>query len=422
MKINYLLIFSMTLLLFTIGCEKDEDIDPEIEITEPTEEGISGQVSGIWTKGKTYNITGHLEIPEDKSLTIEEGVKVVMTDPLLETEIIIRGELYCLGTETNPVIFTVPDKLKNEENLYGNLWGGMVSAPTSKAVVLKYTILEYGGAVTTEESPSVKAGLYKAVAGKHLPALYYGNVDGNFVVINSIIRNFYDDALYVEGGNTIITNNLIYAVGAPADDAINLKSGVLADVAFNMIYSPNTSALKLSNSGERTPQLYVIAYNNTIINGGWRRPTIKGGSIWVENNVRAEMYNNMIANDRFGIKRDTGNPEDDRSLFYNTFYYGYTQEAVDQFQPGEEIIAGINDIIGTKAGENDPKFVNYPLSTDMYNAEFDTNWDFHLQSGSPALNNGKTDFTRHFASGIVVNGITYMSPPPANYIGAFSTK
>jgi len=421
MKINYSLICSIILLLFTVGCEKDDNLDDII--LKPTEEGISVKVFGTWEKGKTYNITGHLEIPEGKSLTIEEGVKVVMIDSLLETEIIIKGDLYCLGTKTNPVIFTVPDKWKNKAHIYGNLWGGMVSSSTSNAVVLKYTILEYGGAVTTEESPSVKAGLYKAKAGKHLPALYYANINGKFVVINSIIRNFYDDALYVEGGKTIISNNLIYAVGAPADDAINLKSGVLADVAFNMIYSPNTSALKLSNYGERSPQLHVIGYNNTIINGGWRRPTIKGGSIWVESGVYAELYNNMIANDRFGIKRDKGNPEDKkRSKFYNTFYYGYTQQAVDQFQPSEEIIAGINDIIGTKAGENDPKFVNYPLSTDLYNAEFDTNWDFHLQSDSPALNKGKTDFTRHFASGIDVNGTTYKSPPPANYIGAFGTK
>lgn len=417
MKINYLFIFSMVLLLSTVGCDND-DIDPDGG-PKPPEDGISGQVSGIWSKGNTYNVTGHLEIPAGQSLTIEEGVKVVMTDSLLETELIIKGELYCLGTKTNPVIFTVPDEWKNEAHLYGNLWGGMVAAPTSNAVVLQHTILEYGGAATTEESPSVKAGLYKAKAGKHLPALYYGNVNGKFVVINSIIRNFYDDALYVEGGKTIIANNLMYAVGAPADDAINLKSGVLADVAFNMIYSPNTSALKLSNDGERSPQLYVIGYNNTIINGGWRRPTIKGGSIWVEKSVRVELYNNMIANDRFGIKRDKGNPEDDRSKFYNTFYYGYTQEAVDQFQPSDEIVEGIDDIIGTTAGDNDPRFVNYPLDTDMYNADFDTDWDFHLQADSPALNKGKTDFTRHFADGIVVNGVTYKSPAPANYIGAF---
>jgi hypothetical protein len=418
MKKKQIFIYTLLFSLIIIACKKESDPPTE----PPSENGISGQVSGVWEKGKTYVITGHLEVPAGKSLTIEEGVKVIMSDSTNETEVIIRGNLYCLGTAANPVIFTVPDAWKTEDHLFGNLWGGLVCAPTSGEVLLQHTILEYGGAATTEESPSVKAGLYKATAGKHLPALYYGNVNGKFVVENTTIRNFYDDAIYDEGGQTIIANNTFYAIGAPADDAINLKSGVIADVAFNLIYSPNTSGLKLANEGERSPQLYVIGYNNTIINGGWRRPTIKGGSIWLEQSSHADLYNNMIANDRFGIKRDKGNPEDSRSKFFNTFYYGYTQEAVDQFQPSDEIIAGIDDIIGTKAGENDPKFVNYPLNTDLYNADFDPEWDFHLQPGSPALGKGKTDFTPNFRNGFTINGVTYQSPEPADYIGAFGEK
>jgi hypothetical protein len=197
---------------------------------------------------------------------------------------------------------------------------------------------------------------------------------------------------------------------------------VTADLAFNFIYSPNTSGLKFSNDGGRSPQLYVVCYNNTIVNGGWRRPTIKGGSVWLEDGAHADLYNNLLINDRFGIKRDKGNPEDSRSRFYNTFYYGYDQQTVDNFQPSEEIIQGMNDVIGDKAGENDPKLVNYPLSTDRYNSLLDSSWDFHLRGGSPALGRGVTDFNRNFADGIPVNGVTYTSPDPENYIGAFGLQ
>ena len=107
---------------------------------------------------------------------------------------------------------------------------------------------------------------------------------------------------------------------------------------------------------------------------------------------------------------------------HNTFYYGYTQEAVDQFQPSEEIIAGIDDVIGVNAGDNNPEFVNYPLSTDLFNADFDITWDFHLKPVSSALNKGKTDFSRHFAEGITINGIIYKSPSPASYIGAYGER
>jgi hypothetical protein len=91
--------------------------------------------------------------------------------------------------------------------------------------------------------------------------------------------------------------------------------------------------LKLSNSGDRTPQAYIVGYNNTIINAGWRRPTTKGGSIWLEKTVHADLYNNLLANDRFGIKRDKGAPEDARSIISNTFYFGADQTTTDQFQP-----------------------------------------------------------------------------------------
>ncbi len=389
----------------------------------PTQDSttVSGSVSGTWKKNSVVVVTGHLEIPAGQSLTIEEGVQVLMSDSTVKPEFIVKGNLYSLGTAANPVKITVPDAWKTAANQWGALWGGLTASTSCAELVLSYTDLSYGGAVTTEASPSVKGGLYKATAGEHVPALYFPNVDGKLVVANSAVHNFNEDAFYIEGGSVLINNNSFYTTGISGGEAINLKSGVQADVSFNLIYSPNTNGMKLSNAGDRTPQLHVVAYNNTIVNAGWRRPTTKGGSIWVEKAAYVEMYNNLLVNDRYGVKRDAGNPEDNRSKFANTFYYGYTQTGVDQFQPTAEIIAGTNDVISAKAGENDPKFVNYPLSTDGTNATLDPTWDFHLQGSSPALK-GKTDFTRLFSAGITVNGTQYKSPDPANFAGALGTK
>jgi len=422
LKMKNLLACAALALFALSGCDDKKSDPAPVEEAPVIKESVSGEVSGVWTKGGTYKITGHIQIPEGKSLTIEEGVTVLFSDSVVKPELLIRGNLYSLGTAELPVKFTVPDAWKTTKNQFGNLWGGLIAGPKSSELVLSNTILEYGGAVTTEESPSVKAGFYKAVAGEHVPVLYYSNLTGKLVVSNSVIRNFNEDGFYIEGGQVIIANNYFYTTGVSGGDAINIKSGVQADVAFNVVYSPNTNALKLSNSGDRPTQAYVVGYNNTIINAGWRRPTTKGGSVWLEKTVRADLYNNLLANDRYGIKRDKGNPEDNRSVVSNTFYYGYDQTTTDQFQPSTEIVKGVNDIISAKAAENDPKFVNYPLTTDVQNATFNTSWDFHLQAGSPALAKGKTDFTRLFANGIVVNGVTYKSPAPANYIGAFGTK
>ncbi len=403
------------------SCSKNSDNQPTPPKGGDTT-SISGDVSGTWTKGNVYNVTGAIQIAEGKSLTIEEGVTVLFNDTILKPEVIVKGNLYSMGTAQNPIKFTVPDNLKTKDNEFGGFWGGIIAGPNCTELVLQNTILEYGGAVTTDESASVKAGLYKPGSGNPVPAVYTSNVNGKFIMVNSAVQNFHEDGIYLEGGQLLIANNVFHTTGLSNGDAINIKSGCVADVAFNLIYSPNTNGMKLSNADLRTPQANVTGYNNTIINAGWRRPTIKGGSVWVEQSVIVKLYNNLLANDRFGIKRDAGRPEQDTSKFGNTLYYSNWQDGVDQFQPTAEIIAGTNDIRGTKAGENDPKFVSYPLTTDKLNASFDNNWDFHLQAGSPALGKGKTDFTPHYAAGLTANGVTFKSPLPANYIGAFGAK
>ncbi|GAB3976192.1 hypothetical protein GCM10028806_35190 [Spirosoma terrae] len=407
-----------------VGCSKsDETGNPSVNPTPVVKEAVSGDVSGTWAKGSTYKITGHLQIPASQSLVIEEGVTVVFSDSTVKPELIVRGNLYVMGTSANPVKFTVPDAWKTTANQWGNLWGGIIAAPTSAELLLDNAIIEYGGAVTTESSPSVKAGLYKAAAGNHVPAINYSNVNGKLIIVNSRLNNQNEDGFYIEGGKVLIANNKIYTQGVSGGDAINLKSGVQADIAFNMVYSPNTNALKLSNTGDRTPQAYVVAYNNTVVNAGWRRPTIKGGSIWIEAGVRAELYNNLLANDRFGVKRDPKNPEDNRSKISNNLYYGATQDGVTGFQPSTEIASGTNDIISKTIGDNDPKFVNYPLSTDSKNAVFNTAWDFRVQPGSPAIGKGTTNFTPQFANGLTLaNGKTYKSPTPSTIIGAFGSN
>ena len=408
----------LSAMAFT-GCRKANlDVD-----TSSANGSASGEVSGVWAKGSTQIIKGDITIPAGKSLTIEEGVTVLM-DTTAKPEIIVKGNLYSMGTAENPVKFTVNDAYKTPAKKFGKMWGGILAAPTCAELVLDHTILEYGGNTTSDASTSVKQGLYKAVAGENLPALWFSNVNGKLIVVNCTVRNFQEDCTYIEGGKIIFANNIFYTTGITGGEAMNFKSGCLADVGFNMVYSTNTNALKLSNSGDRDPQAYIIAYNNTMVNTGWRRPSAKGGSVWLENNVHADLYNNLFANTRFGIKRDTKSPEDKRTVISNNLYYGYDQVTVDQFQPSKDIVGGVNEVISTKAGDNDPKFVNYPESTPVLNADFNTSWDFHLQSGSPALNHGKTDFTRHHSAGITIAGVgvTYTSPDPANYIGAFGTK
>lgn len=421
MKLKEILTSVVLITALSISSCKKANIDVDTSPIVQNGNGVSGEVYGIWTKGSVIRVTGDIIIPLEKSLTIEEGVVVIM-DTLAKPEFIVKGNLYSMGTAQNPVKITIEESYRTPAKQFGKQWGGILAAPTSSEVLLDNTILEYGGATTTEASTSVKLGLYKAKSGENSPALWFSNVKGKLVVTNSTFRYFQDDCTYLEGGKIIFANNKFYSTGLVGGEGINIKSGCLADVSFNLFYGTNTNALKLSNVGDRTPQAHVVAYNNTILNTGWRRPTAKGGSVWLESTVNVELYNNLFANARFGIKRDTKLPEDKRSIFENSLYYGYNQATVDQFQPKADIIAGTNDIISKVAGDNDPKFVNYPLSTATNNAILNDSWDFHLQAGSPALNKGTVAFTRNFPDGITINGINYQSPAPTANIGAFGLK
>lgn len=412
----------MSAWLITAGaCDKANRF---VDITEDpiNTSGLSGEVSGTWAKGTTVNITGDIIIPAGKRLVIQEGVTVVM-DPVKKPEFIVQGNLYSFGTQENPVRITTTPELRKPDS-WGQNWGGILADKTCEEMVLDNTIIEYGGATTTQASTSVKYGLYKAKAGENVPALWFSNTKGKLILRNSVVKNFHDDATYLEGGSIIVTGCKFYSTGNSGGEGVNIKSGCLADVSYNLFYSNNTNALKLSNSGDRTPQAHVVAYNNTILNTGWRRPDIKGGSVWLENSVYAEIYNTIFANTRFGIKQDTKSTPDKRCVSSNNLYYAYTAAGVTGFTPnGKDRIGGANDIIDTNTpGTNDPKFMNYLLNTDLLNYVFNDSWDFHLQTGSPALGKGTTNFTRNHPNGLIVDGITYPSPAPSTFIGAFGTK
>ena len=406
-------LFVIALLL--TNCKK-EDATPAV-----IEQTVNGEVSGTWTKGSIITVKTDIIVPVGKTLTIEEGVSVIM-DTTAKPEFIVNGNLYLTGSARNPITITVPETARLSANKFAGLWGGIIAGKTCTEVLIDNALIEYGGAITTEASTSVKLGLYKAAAGQSDPALWFSNTAGKVVVRNTTVRNWREDCIYIEGGNVLLHNNAFYTIGGNSGDAIDIKGGTLADVAFNFFYSNNTNGLRVSNAGGRSPQTLVVAYNNTMVNNGWRKPTIKGGSVWVEQSVRAEFYNNLLANCRFGIKRDVKNPEDPKSKISNTYYYAYSQTGADQFQPSADILAGTNDILSKNAGDNDPKFVNYPLNTNLLNADYNAAWDFGLQPNSPALGKGITTFTRNFAAGIVLNGQTYKSPEPATFAGAFDAR
>lgn len=414
--------------------------------------GAAAAVQGVWKKYTVVQVDGQIYVPQGQSLVIEEGVEVIVSADAQDQsntkiEFIVEGNLYCNGTEEAPVIFTVP--AGNRDNKTdGRYWGGIVGAASCAEILLNHVLIEYTGAITTMASPSVTKGLFKPEGGEGMVAFNTNNPAGKYVITHSTFRFTGEDAIYVQGGECIFTNNLFYATGNEGGEAINVKAGCKVDAAFNLMYSPNTNAFKLSNAGVggNRFQAQINAYNNTIINAGWRRDPgkPKGGSVWAEGGL-VNVFNNLIVNCMFGAKAPNFGQGGDEGVVlesvidYNFYASGTAQSnvpqhiqngtttAYDGFKTGvKDVVYGTHDLRGNAVGDNDPKFVSFPFASNpVLDFNYNESWNFHLQAGSPALDASKvrTGFTPYFSSGgLVLNGKTYKSPVPADYFGAFGQQ
>ena len=422
---------------------------------------ISGNVKGTWEKNSTVNVTGHITVPKGETLIIEEGVKIIFDDNGVgashtKIEFMVDGNLYCKGTATNPILFSVAESKRTAANTFAGLWGGIIATANSAEMLFDNVIIEYTGGPVVADSPSALAGIYTA-GGDADPQITTNNVNGKYVITNSILRNGASDAIYAMGGNLIIQNNIFAANGSTGGEAVNVKAGCKADIAQNIMYSPNTNGLKLSSAGQNDAtgrfQASIKAYNNTIINAGWRRDGVKGGSAYIEKAALVGMFNNLIVNSKFkamapswGTVSITAGCDDKSVIDYNYYASGSQTSSLEQDVAGGTTTAYLgytltnknvyptfvdkNSIVSASAGDatKDPKFVNFGFNSNALTSfTYDNNWDFHVQAGSPILTGAFSGtnamLTPHFAStGITVNGTAYKSVAPAARFGAFGTK
>lgn len=126
--------------------------------------------SVVWTRDTT--LAESVEIPVGTSLYIEPGVTVTCkSDVQVPIEIVVLGNLYCMGTAEHPVTFT-SDTKKPES------WGGIICGYNSEEVVLNHVDLGYAGATPTESSVSFQNKLFKTTIDGGVPAFHFCNVNG----------------------------------------------------------------------------------------------------------------------------------------------------------------------------------------------------------------------------------------------------
>ena len=410
---------------FSTSCENDNINPYDTSIV-----GGQGNYGTVTTAVATYPVGSivwkndttleeSMEVPVGASLYIEPGVTVTCKSSVqVPVEIVVLGNLYCMGTAEKPVVITSDTKKPAD-------WGGIICGYNSAEVVLNHVEVAYAGATPTESSASFQNMLFKTTIDGGVPAFHFCNVDGKFVMNNCFFHDNYNDQTYFTGGQGVIINNIFADSGNAADggEAINVKAGCKLDIANNIIYNACTNAFKLSNAGnsEQIPLTQLNAYNNTMVNCGWRRAkNKKGGSVWIEKSIAPTFVNNLVYDCRYGLRQPNKDGADlKNSRVAPNYYYATTDTGVKQMAKGANKydIWNTNDIKSAVAREFNPLFNNFKQSENMnINCEmdgvengaplpYDKAWDFNFQPSSPACSGGVTDVTRIFPKGIVFLGL-----------------
>jgi hypothetical protein len=450
-------------VLFLAGCSKNSDqqvsiSDQQLRVgdyiqngdTLNSKNGSNGRaIKGTLKSGQTYylcSLYADATINKGDTLAVQNDVKVLVVGPksgagAIGTQdhapgIVINGSLYCLGTKDKPNWFTVSDQtLKSDPSkdpqdpktdpAFKGYWGGLQGGNGAGDVIIKWTHIEYTG------------GLYPTGAPKS--GNRYGVIvtspGSNFVLEDSWLYGCANDVVRPAGGNYEIFRNTFEKIGLTAGECVNVKSGSVGDIGYNLVVGGTGNAFKAANAGGLSPQASMVCYNNTVITTGYRQAKAgEGGSIDFEQAGRGLAYNNILVNCAYGLGIRGGGGSvpiaDTANIRYgNTYNYGDLADFTTQFLPvGFITVAQASDINGgnsTVPGANNPKFVNYLLPAaagiNFSAADYVGSFDFHLASGSPAIGKGYTGFSgASVVKKDAVYGVTEVTAPGKD-MGAFQT-
>lgn len=404
----------------------------------------------VWSHDTT--LVTSFKVPEGTSLYIEPGVHVTVSHDSQEEdkhpiEIVALGNLYAMGTADKPVVITSDTGKPND-------WGGIICGYNCSEVVLSHVELADCGATPTESSMSFQNKLFKTTIDGGVPAFHFCNTNGRFTMNGCYLHDNYNDQTYFTGGKGVITGCTFADSGNSNDggEAVNVKSGCTLDVAFNLIYNACTNAFKLSDSGvEKNFASKLVIYNNTIVDCGWRRTkNKKGGNVWLEKGIAPVFVNNLMVDNRYGIRQPKKDGGDiDNSILAPNCLFASTDDVVkQQAKDYSMIVWDDNNKVSTSPEDLSKLFVNFAQSDKMnINCESDdvakgaplawnSGWDFHLKAGAVALSGATSSVARNFVTGLPFFGMKkvkwvdsdndqnyYFTAPMASaFFGSFGTK
>jgi len=386
MKIKNFLWCTAAICTLFFSCSKNDTTTTKTATIPPSNPiapgNLTGFVKGTLTTGNTYTITGDLTVKPGDTLASQQGVTVVVKN---DAQININGVLLIVGTKGQPVSF-------NSDSKAPGSWGGF-NCDSAQSVTIKWTHIDNTG------GPDPSGGPRKSLEVKS-PI----NVD----IEDCWITNGQDDLLRLEGGAKVtILRNTILSSGSTDGEAINIKTGVSGDVAYNVVFSQAGTGVKLeTNDLQPFPQTSINVYNNTLVSNGWRRGAAEPGrGVSVGLNAKANIYNNIMVNNYQGLEiftdADTVNTKYGNNLFYasvdsyvdTTAHPNINVSLRSNFYPSDGVgKPQASDLISTSTSNLNPMFQSFDGTVAAPNGAPTSN-NYRLQAGSPALGKGNNTYS-----------------------------
>src|SRR6201996_873628 len=311
MKNNkFYLLTALALIIGFSACKKSEvnkNVTQALPPSHPITAGnISGFVKGTLLTGATYTVTADLTVKKGDTLAAQPGAIIIVKN---NSQITIGGVLQILGSQASPVSF-------NSDTQKPGTWGGL-ACDSAQAVTIKWAHIDNAGGPDPSGDPRKTISVGVPI-----------KVD----IEDSWITNGQDDEIGIKSNATItILRNTIISSGSTDGEAINLKTGVVGDVAYNVIFSQAGTGVKLeTNATVPFPQTTVNIYNNTFVSNGWRRGAAEPGrGVSIGVNAIGHVYNNIMVNNYQGFELFTDG-DAKNTPYGNNLFFATATTVVDQ--------------------------------------------------------------------------------------------
>ena len=117
-----------------------------------------------------------------------------------------------------------------------------------------------------------------------------------------------------------------------------------------------------------------------------------------------------------GTQKSTIVYPEESNVAYAYEGYNYNHKSYNPAVDTHSVIANADNLVN-------PKFVNFDINAvGLTDYIYNSAWDLHLSSDSPALAATPASLTPCFAAGLEINGKLYQSPVLEPHFGAFGAK